>query len=771
MKRMFLLTVALMIGIMLSAQTQQGYVKTKGRMVDGKHIPGHGLKGATVSVHGRTAVLVNAEDGSFSFPVPEARFRVDSVRKNGYQLVDMDALSKTYSHSANPIYFVMETPEQRLQDQLAAQQKIRHNLTNQLRQKEDEIKLLKEQQKISKEEYYQAMQKLYEETDKNEQLVNEMAKRYSEIDYDQMDEFYSQVSYCIENGELVKAASLLDSRGDITEQVDDLLYRGKTLQEEREQLQKAEAVQQADIDEAAQRCYSYFETFAAQYLNDTAAYYLELRVKIDTTNVEWILEAQDFLREYLSRYDKALKYCQLGLRQSLKQFGENNEMTAKCYNDIGVVYGVQSNCDSALLFLNKSLVIQKTLQKENRWETASTYNNIGYVYNVLSDYENALINLNKALTILDLFDEDDHADLIVEILTNLCETYFKQGDYQKALDCSLHALNLLKNRYSDDNVLTAVCCNNIGVIYSSMQDYNNALSYCDTALNINKNIFGNHHPSIVTDYCNIGDIYEQIGEYAIAIEYYQNSLDIAKAIFGEKHIRVAFSYNHLGSAYSQLGDYDKAIEYHDKALSIWVSILGDNHPRVATACGLLGFVYERIENYDKALEYHEKALAIEKSYFGDSHDAVANSYYQMASIYTKMDRYDMALEYLSNTLTIWKAKYGENYYGVAACYNCMGNLYYQQNDYDNALVFYNKTLTVYSLTLDLQHPYVAICYANLGNVYSSLNNNEKALEYYNLALSIQEAKLGPEQPETIKTKKRISDVQSKLKEQEESSKE
>ena len=104
-----------------------------------------------MSIKGRTAVLVNTNNGAFSFPVPEVRFRIDSVRKKGYQLVDMDALSKTYRHSSNPIYLVMETPEKQLQDQLDAQRKIRRTLQKQLHEKEDKIKSLKEQQKISDE--------------------------------------------------------------------------------------------------------------------------------------------------------------------------------------------------------------------------------------------------------------------------------------------------------------------------------------------------------------------------------------------------------------------------------------------------------------------------------------------------------------------------------------------------------------------------------------------------------------------------------------------
>ena len=112
MKKSFLFLTALLFGLFATAQTQQGYVKTKGRMVNGQLVPGQGLKGATVSVKGRTAVLVNADDGAFSFPVTEMQFRLDSVKKKGYQLVDLDLCPRTYTPSKNPLYIVMETPEQ-----------------------------------------------------------------------------------------------------------------------------------------------------------------------------------------------------------------------------------------------------------------------------------------------------------------------------------------------------------------------------------------------------------------------------------------------------------------------------------------------------------------------------------------------------------------------------------------------------------------------------------------------------------------------------------
>lgn len=147
-------------------------MKTKGRMdAKGNLIPGQGLKGATVSVQGRTTMLVNNDDGRSSFPVTAEQFRLDSVKKKGYQLVDMEACPRTYKYSGNPLYIVMETPDQQLQDQLTAERKIRRNLQKQLQQKEEEIEDLKATQQITDEEYRHALQKLYQDQENNEQLI------------------------------------------------------------------------------------------------------------------------------------------------------------------------------------------------------------------------------------------------------------------------------------------------------------------------------------------------------------------------------------------------------------------------------------------------------------------------------------------------------------------------------------------------------------------------------------------------------------------------
>ena len=333
-KAILIAAVTMLLDISAFAQTQQGYVKTKGRMVDGQHIPGKGLKGATVSVKGRTPILVDSEDGSFSFPMPDQQFHLESVIKKGYQLVDLEACQKTYYRSSSPIYIVMETPEQLLEDKLNTERKIRRNLQKQLQDKEDELETLREEEKITEEEYQKAMQKLYTDQESNERIIADMAQRYAELDYDLLDDFYRQVSYFIENGELTKADSLLRTRGDITKQVNEIQLRGQNLQDEKEQLQKVRAVQQADTEEAARHCQSLADKYHAQHQTDSAAYYLELRAQLDTTNIDWQYAAGEYIQVNTADHDKAFPYLQRALRQSKQQNGQDHPLTQTILNFI-----------------------------------------------------------------------------------------------------------------------------------------------------------------------------------------------------------------------------------------------------------------------------------------------------------------------------------------------------------------------------------------------------------------------------------------------------
>ena len=303
MKRILWLSLSLLLAIGAAAQTQQGYVKTKGRKgTGGAVVPGKRIAGVTVQVKGSNAVLTQA-NGVFSFPIPANKFFIQNVKKQGYVLTDPEMLTKQYAFSSNPLILVMETPEQQTDDKLASERKIRRTLQRQLQQREDEIEELKEQNKLTREQYQQALQQLYAEQETNEKLIGEMAEHYSQLDYDLMDEFNTRISDCILEGRLAEADSLLRSKGDIKDRIASVhkaeaieAAEAAELAERQQRLEESKAGTQATKDDIAQDCYHFYEKFKLEHNNDSAAYYLEQRVQLDSTNVTWLIEAGDFLR-------------------------------------------------------------------------------------------------------------------------------------------------------------------------------------------------------------------------------------------------------------------------------------------------------------------------------------------------------------------------------------------------------------------------------------------------------------------------------------------
>lgn len=723
------------LSVMLSAQTQvqQGYVKTKGRMVNGKLVPGQGLKGVTVSVQGRTSILVNADEGDFSFPVPETQFRLDSVKKKGYQLVDLDACPRTYKYSNNPLYIVMETPEQQLQDKLNAERKIRRNLQKQLQEREDEIEALKEQQQISDEEYRKALQKLYADQESNEQLISDMAKRYSELDYDQLDEFYCQVSYCIENGELVKADSLLNTRGDLSKQVEEQLLKGQAIQEQQEQLDKAKAVHAADQEELAHRCYSYYETFKAQHLNDTAAYYLELRANLDTTNLDWQNEAGDFILQYVKDFDRSLMLFNRALASAVMRCGKD--------------------CNAA----------------------GSVLQSIGEVYLETGDYDNAFEMYNKAQKIFHSNSENDQTKEFMRLYNLWSIYYYNVGDIDKAKAYTLKEIDIKKRLYGEHFRELSASYENLSAIYDDAGINDSAVFFGEKAKEIEVAAVGKESADMASVLYNLGLVYkhyammdndEEFIEKSLAS--YQEALRIAILHFGEKSSIVSDIYNSLSALYHYLKDYEKAIEYAQKDLEISKAIYGEHHPLVAESYNSVGLSYYYLGDYDKASKCYYKALSILKDYIDNDQTSRYSVYVNLGVLNHKQHEYDSAVYYYSSFINAYEKIYGQHR-DIALVYGKMATVHIDRNDYPEAINCLTKAVNMENAMGGSNKAYLANYYYNIGASYIKMKQYDKALPYLQDALQIFN-EIGNKEG-TKDSIEKIEEVQAKLKEQENKSSE
>ncbi|CAF3972062.1 unnamed protein product [Adineta steineri] len=194
-------------------------------------------------------------------------------------------------------------------------------------------------------------------------------------------------------------------------------------------------------------------------------------------------------------YEKAIWYCEQGLRIKQKTLLPNHPDFATSYNNIASAYDKIGECSQALSFYEKALeILQKTLPKNHPY-LATSYNNIGNVYISMEEYSKALSFYQKALDIRQETLPSNHPDLATSY-NNLGGVYYNMGEYSKALSFHEKALEIKQETLPANHPSLATSYNNIGWIYRNMKDYSKALSNYEHALNIRQRTLPSDHPHI-----------------------------------------------------------------------------------------------------------------------------------------------------------------------------------------------------------------------------------------------------------------------------------
>ena len=632
MKRIICVIAMTVVSLVVFAQNQQGYVKTKGRLGNnGTVIAGSRLSGATVQVKGSNAV-VSGSNGTFTLAIPGNNYYLQSVQKQGYVVTDPDMLSHQYAYSKNPLVLVLETPSRQTDDRLAAEKKIRRTLQRQLQEKEDEIEILKEQQKLSDEAYRQRLQEVYAQQESNEKLVSEMAERYSRMDFDEVDEFNRRISSLILEGKLTEADSLLNTKGDINSRAANLRQHQAAnaqaeleLKKKQKKLEKSKALTQKELEDLAQDCYSKFEIFKMQHQNDSAAHYIELRANLDTTNIAWNIEAGKFLQKYLAQYDEAMTFLCRYIHDFSLHSRDDSLNIIEPYEAIASLLSAQGKHKEALVYCEKDLQFTESLLGTHHQWYISSLVNLANNYRKIGDLEKTSELLKKALS---LTEESKSASIstVVKVYGNAANFYSNINNHNLALSYYLKADSLLDTVTESYPLETITTYSNIGQTFFQLGQYDIAEDWDKKSIDLINKVLGNQHPEMATVLNNLGAVYQKKKQYELALSCVERSVEIDKLVYGRLSPMLIQDYNNLGVVNFKVGHYDQALENYQLAQSIFVNYYPSNHPYLAFILNNIGTLYVKMEEYDRALGYYDKALAIRIEKYGHDNSAIASIY-------------------------------------------------------------------------------------------------------------------------------------------------
>lgn len=548
MNRVFIFILLLFFFCVAKSQTQQGIVKTRGRIVNGKVVSGQRLTGTTITLNIGNP-LVSGQNGAFSFNVPTGKnYSLVMAKKQGYTLADPEYTRRSFKYSAsNPFYVVLEDEAQRQADVNAATRKVRRTLTAQLQKREDEIEALKEQNKLTEAKYQKRLRELYDYQSKSEQLVKEMAERYASTDYDQLDEFNRQVQMYIEEGELQKADSMIRSKGDMNQRVmeyHNVISSNKKMRKELEQSESGAIKTYADLSQDLHRR---SEIFMQAFQQDSAMYCLKLRADLDTTVIDAVSD-----------------YATLAL--------------------------AQKELESAIKYFN--ICLHSYLEKEILDQAAVIFINLGNCHLQLNDFTKAEEYENHALTILTALaagNPDKYKYNEYKAQNNLAYTYIKNQNYELAEKHFKLSLDAITNVYALDDSPgikkdLANTINNIGTLYRYKQNYEKAKEYFHKALTLKEELVLcdslSFRPDLALAQTTLDVIYFDTDNFETSIKYYSDAIRnyeiLAKQNPSAFLADLALVQHQIAPAYAELSRFDKAENYMLSSLNIYSRLITRN---------------------------------------------------------------------------------------------------------------------------------------------------------------------------------------------------
>ena len=400
MSRSLLPLLLLLMPLELMAQIQQVIVRTALRPNRNNIY----LEGVIVKIQGEVKSFVSNSKGIVDIPMTNIKagdtFYLSSVKKNGYELADNRTIGRAFTYSSKvPIEIVMINTKEKEEDVRRISDNSYRYVEKTYKQRISRLEKKLSEKTINEASYREQLQELQIWFEKYESLINSMAEPYASTDYATMDSLNTAVQIAIENGELELAESFISTIDSLKNYINEKKKSEKRIKVSSGIMEKATAYLE-EINESQKRfadiLYNKYLKYVSCAKNDSAAYCIQMRADLDTTNVDWQLDAGRFFYNYLLKPDTAMIFYRRALESALVLFGESHPTVATIYNNIGDIYGRKGNYSIALQYHQKALALFKDIYPCNDFNLQT------FIYNVYKDLHDSSCDKED----LDLFMSD-----------------------------------------------------------------------------------------------------------------------------------------------------------------------------------------------------------------------------------------------------------------------------------------------------------------------------------------------------------------------------
>lgn len=319
----------------------------------------------------------------------------------------------------------------------------------------------------------------------------------------------------------------------------------------------------------------------------------------------------------------------------------------------------------------------------------------------------------------------------------------KRGRYREVEPLFERLLTMLYQPDSMDHH-TAVCLNNLALLYYEQGKYAKAEQLLQQALIMEKHASGQEHLAVANVLNSLAGLYYTQGQFAAAEPLYLQALSILEQQLGPQHPNTVQSIHNLAALYRTQGKYSQAEPLLKQALEISEQVLESKHPdKASRLLNLAEFYYEQ-KKYDEAEILYRQALEICEYSLGDQHPTTALCLGSLAKCCNVQRKYDEAESLYQRALALQEKQLGEEHPHRALTLHNLAVLYKERGRLAEAEQLYLQALAVFKRTLEPQHPFLVTNMYNLALLYKKLDRLAEAELLYQQVLAIYEQQLEPE---------------------------
>lgn len=241
-------------------------------------------------------------------------------------------------------------------------------------------------------------------------------------------------------------------------------------------------------------------------------------------------------------------------------------------------YGM-SDYPSAIYYESYGLALVEKEVGTNCVELLPYYINMGNIYRVSGDYDSAYDSYSLAMTLCRENQVDDGINTAA-LYMNLAKLCIRIGKDEEARQYGKKALRILYHHNEIPKTWLASLLESFAILDSREGNHDNELHHSEQAIKIYEATLGREHPRTAASYNNKASALIQLGQYDKALDCLLPAVHILEETLGPLNVSTATTYHNLARVYQRLNRKDQAVLWCERALTSREKLLGASDPSV-----------------------------------------------------------------------------------------------------------------------------------------------------------------------------------------------